>query len=113
MNDRKPFRTNVSEHVVDLVDALPVSRVRTVDYMQQQPRIAGFLEGGFESGDKFVGQVANEPNGIGQDDLSAIGNRKATQRRIQRSEQLIDSLDAGSAKLVEQRRLAGIRVADQ
>jgi hypothetical protein len=53
------------------------------------------------------------PTGIGQDRLVEAGHGEFAHRRIERREQQVLRHDVGAGEPVEQRRLAGIGVADQ
>ena len=80
--------------------------------MQQQVGFARFAQGRTECGDQFVRQVADEADGVGQHHAAA-GQLDAAHGRVQRGEQLVGGVGIGAGQGIEQRRLAGIGVADQ
>ncbi len=58
-------------------------------------------------------QVGDEADGVGEDDARAVRQFDPPQRRIERREQPVVGEDPGAGQRVEQRRLAGVGVADQ
>ena len=58
-------------------------------------------------------QVGDEADRVGQDDRRAVRQAHAPQRRIERGKQHVLGQHAGTGQPVEQRRLAGIGVADE
>ena len=66
-----------------------------------------------ERRDQHGRQVGDEAHGVGQDDLHAARQLHRAQRRVERREQHVGLHHACAGQPVEQRRLAGIGVADQ
>ena len=102
------------EHVVDLRDALGALRIRGVDDVQQQVRLARFLQRRAERRHELVRQVADETRPYRRAPMSSPGaSVQAAHRRVERREQLVGGIRVRRGQPIEQRRLAGIRVADQ
>ncbi len=59
---------DLGEHGVDGRDLLVAIRVRGIDDVQQQVGLAGLGERRPERGDEVVRQIADEPDGVGEDD---------------------------------------------
>ena len=74
---------------------------------------ASFLQRRAKRGDQLVRQVADETDGIGQRGLQAGRQVQPPHRRIECREQLVGGVGAGACQSVEQRRLAGVGVADE
>jgi len=60
-----------------------------------------------------VRQIANKSDGIGQDDLAAIGQAQTTGQGVQSGEQLVGCVGSGASQRIEQGRLPGICIANQ
>ena len=60
------LRADRCQHLVDLRDALAALRVRGIDDVQQQVRLARFLQRRAERRDQFVRQVAHETDRVGE-----------------------------------------------
>jgi len=60
-----------------------------------------------------VRQLADEADGIGGHHRGAPGEHDAPHRRIEGGEQLIGHVGIGAGERAEQRRFAGIGIADQ
>ena len=63
--------------MVDLRDAFGAFRIRSIDDVQQQVRVARFLEGRTEGGHELVRQVPDETDRVGERDVGPA----ATPRR--------------------------------
>ena len=66
-----------------------------------------------ERGDQCVRQPVDEPDRVGDQQVAAIGQRHAPDQRVERHEQRVLGRGAFPRQQVEQRRLAGVGVADQ
>ena len=66
-----------------------------------------------ERRDQLVRQVAHEPDRVGEQREPRIRQLQPAHGRIERREQLIGGVRARAGQAIEQRRLAGVRVADQ
>ncbi len=88
-------------------------RLGGVNHMQQQVGFVHLFERGLEGFDEVVGQLADEPDGIGQQAGLVVGQPELAGGRVERGEQLVVGMDAGLGEGVEQGGLAGIGVADQ
>ncbi len=87
--------------------------MRDVAHMQDHVGLDHLLQRRAEGRDQHGRQVGDEADGIGQDDLGAVRQLDRAQRRIERREQHVGFEHPRPRHAVEQRRLAGIGVADQ
>ena len=100
------------EHLAHRRDlALGIGR-GAVDDVDEVVAAAGHLERALERLDQSVRQVAHEADRVGDQHRLAAGQRQSASRRIERGEQPILDEHAGMGEVVEQRRLAGVGVAD-
>ncbi len=64
-----------------------------VDDVQEQVGVGGLLERGAEGGEEVLGQVADEADGVGDDDLALAAARPAAAQRaragVERGEELV------------------------
>jgi hypothetical protein len=113
-------RADLLQHPLHFLDLLGMVRVGRVHHMQQQVGIDRFLQRGLEGGDQAVRQVADEADRVGKRDrtprrtggASGIRQVQLSGGRVERGEQLVGRIGAGLDQGVEQRRLAGIGIAD-
>ena len=80
--------------------------------MQDQVRVHGLLERRLERLHELVGQLADEPDRVGHQVVAPLVPVRA-RRRIERVEQPLPHAHVGVGERVQQRRLAGVRVAGQ
>jgi hypothetical protein len=109
---RRADRVDLREHLLDrrrhreqllLVD-------RGVDDVENQVGETGFLERRAECVDELVRKLADEADGVGHQVVAPAGPQHA-RGRIERVEQAVANADGSAGERVQQRRLAGIRVA--
>ena len=81
--------------------------------MEEHIRVRELLEGGAERGHELVGQLADEADGVGEDERRSPVPAHDPRGRIQGDEELIGGGEACPAQPVQQRCLAGVGVADQ
>ena len=86
--------------------------MRDVAHVQDEIGLDHLFERGAEGGDQHGRQVGDEADGVGQDDAPAAREPHLAHGRIERREHLVLGEDAGAGDAVEQRRLAGVGVAD-
>src|SRR5688572_3152273 len=112
---------DLGEHLVDFHGLRLACRRRSVDHVQQQVGVHGLLERGAERRYQPMRQVAHESDGVGQHHVARVGLRLvrthfgqpyAPRGRIQGGEQLVGGVGVGVRKRIEQRRLAGVGIAD-
>ena len=84
-----------------------------VDDVQQQIGLHHFLERGAERRDQAVRQAIDEADRVRQQDLRPVGQPHLAQQRIERDEQRVRDERFLPREAVEERRLAGVGVADQ
>jgi hypothetical protein len=81
--------------------------------VQQERRLTCLGQRRLEGRNQLVGQLADEPDRIGDDDRAAAGQHHAPHQRVERREQLVRDVGIGAGQRAEQRRLPGVGVADQ
>ena len=81
--------------------------------MQDQIGFEHLFQRGAEGGDQHGRQVGDEAHRVGQHGLRATRQANGAEGRIERGEQRVLGEHAGAGQRVEQRRLAGIGVADE
>ena len=89
-----------------------VSAMGDVAHVQDQVGADHLLQRGTEGGDQHGRQIGDEADGVGQDDAAAARQADLAHRRVERREHLVLGQHAGAGDPVEQRRLAGVGVAD-
>ena len=94
---------NFREDRIDCINVFLHPNIGCINHVQQQRRLTRLLQSGFKRRDQVVRQMANKAHGIRKHGLADIGNINAAQRRIQRREQLVRSVDLGFRYLVKQR----------
>ena len=77
----------------------------------QQVGVLHLLERGAERARQLLGQIADEPDGVGDHDLALVREAQPAAGRIERREQLVRGEHVALGQRVEQRRLAGVGVA--
>ena len=100
------------EHLAHRVDLAVRVGGAGVDDVHQVVGPCRDLERALEALDQTVRQAADEPDGVGEQHRLTAGQREPTRRRVERGEQPVLDEHARAGQLVEQRRLAGVRVAD-
>ena len=102
--------------VEDRLDRCPVLaevRIGRVDDLEQDVGPVDLLERRPERVDELVGQLVDETDRVGDDRDLAVAELHLARRRVERREQHVLGLrDLAADERVEQRRLAGVRVAD-
>ena len=78
--------------------------------MQDDVGVRHLFQRGTERLHEVVGQLAHEPHGVGQRRPAATRELELARGRVERREQLVGDQGARARQLVEQRRLAGVRV---
>ena len=80
--------------------------------MRQQLRAARLLERGGERVDELVGKLADEADRVGQQ-VRPPAQAQRARGRVERVEKAVAHADLGAGQRVQQRRLAGVGVADE
>ncbi len=88
-------------------------RIGRVDDVEQDIGIVELFERRFEGGDEIFGKVADEADGIGEDDFFEFWEAQTAARRVERGKELIFGIDPGICQDVEKRRFSGVCVADE
>src|SRR6266849_1769666 len=84
-----------------------------VDHVQQQVGVNGFLEGRPEGRDERVRKVADEPDRVGDRDVSGFGQVQPARRGVERREEPILGKRSRVSQGVEKRRLARVGVTHE
>ena len=77
----------VAEDALDRRDLLLVRGIGGVDDVQQQVGLVQLLQRGAERARQVARQIADEPDGVGDDDLALAREAQPPRGRIQRREQ--------------------------
>jgi hypothetical protein len=83
-----------------------------IDDVHEEVGFAGDFERGLECLDESVGQATHEADRVGDEHGLATGKRQPPRCRIECREQPVLDEHAGASELVQQRRLARVRVTD-
>ena len=110
---RHLVRLDLGQHALDRFDVPLAIGIGGVDDVQQQIGLHDFLERGAERGDQAVRQAIDEADRVRQQDLRPAGQPHLAQQRIERDEQRVRDERFLPRQAVEERRLAGVGVADQ
>ena len=106
-----PVGADLGQHGAHGVDlALRVGGAG-VDDVDEQVGLGDHLERALERLDQPVGQLADEADRVGQEHGLAAGQREAAGGGVERGEEPVLDEHAGVGEPVEQRALAGVRVA--
>lgn len=97
-------------HVFNLLPAVPGG---SIDDVQQHIGLHGFFQGGGKGGNQFVRQIADESDGIGQDNAACGTDVQPPHRRVESGEKLVFRIYARLGQPVEQAGFADIGIADQ
>ena len=103
----------LAQHRVDVALLGLGILMRDVADMQDDVRLQHLFQRGAERGDELRRQVGDEADRVRQHRLAAMRQGQRAQGRIERREQHVGGLHVGAGQAVEQRRLAGVGVADQ
>ena len=103
--------TDLAEHPAHGIDLLVGIQRRGVDDVDEQVGFGRHLERRLERLDELVGQLADEPDGVGEQHRLATGEVEAPGRGVERCEQPVLHQHTGIGEVVEQGRLAGVGVA--
>ena len=100
------------QHAADRLDAAFAVGRRGVDDVEEQRRVGQLLEGGAEGGDQIGRQVADEPDGVGDDDLALAREAQAARGGVEGREHLVGDVHLGAGERPQQGALARVGVAD-
>ena len=81
--------------------------------MEHQVGLGRFLERRAKGGDQRVRQPIDEADGVRHQQLAAVWQPQLTHQRVERHEQGVRGVSVRAGQHVEQRRLAGVGVADE
>ncbi len=86
--------------------------VRQVGDVEKQVGVDGFFESGAERCHQVVGQIADEPDGIAEQDGVVVGDLPLAGAGVEGGEQLVGHVDVGVGEGVEQAAFSGVGIAD-
>src|SRR3954453_7201558 len=111
---RPVARADLVEHALHRAQHLDhlVLVDRRVDDMDDEVGEPGLLERRAERVDELVGELADEPDGVG-DEVGPPVEAHRARVRVERVEEAVADDHLGAGQRVEQRRLAGVRVAGE
>ena len=72
-HNRNAFQTKLLEDPLYTLNLMKTSRVADVNDVEKKVRIFQFFQGGSKGGDQFLRELADESDGISNDDLSFLG----------------------------------------
>ena len=87
-------------------------RVRDIGDVDEKVRVGELLERRAERRDQRRRQLVHEPDRVRQEDRRATGQGRAPGGRVERRERLVRDEHVGACEGVHERRLPGVRVAD-
>ncbi len=100
------------QDLVDRIELLLGVGMADVEDVEEEIGVDGFFEGGLEAGDEVVGQIADEADGVAEQDLDAAVELPGAGFGVEGGEELVVGVSAGGGEGVEERALAGVGVAD-
>ena len=111
---RRLPRPGLGQHGVDRLEhrVQLVLGHRRVGHVHDQVGAERLLERRRERLDELVRQLADEPDGVGQQ-VGAPADLERARGRVERVEEALAHAHVGARERVQQRRLAGVRVAGQ
>ena len=104
--------TDLCQHVAHSIELAERIGGAGIDDVHEVVGERGDLERALEGLDQSVRQVAHEPDRVGEQHRLAARQRQSTRGGVERGEQAVLDQHAGVGEQVQQRRLAGVRVAD-
>ena len=109
---RDARKRELGQELLGGLDVLGLGRIGRVDDVEQEVGVGGFFERGPERGEQVLRQIADESDGVGDDDLALFGKSKPPRACVERGKELVLGEHVGIGERVEQRALAGVGVAD-
>jgi len=112
-HEGRAFRSpDFGEDAMDGADLFLGVGMADVDDMEEEIGFDDFLEGGLEGFDEAVGKLADESDGVAEEDVLVGGEAEATGGGIESGEEFILGEHGGAGEGVKEGGLAGIGVAD-
>ena len=84
-----------------------------IDHVQQEVSVHGLLERGVEGGHEMVRKSLEEPDRVREQHGAAVAKSPLSRARVERREEHVGSELVRTCEAVEQRGLAGVRVAHE
>src|SRR5579883_3100876 len=114
-NAARPLRIDpeLGENLLDVLALRFAVRMSDVANMENDIGLDHFLERRLEGGNEHGRQIRDEADRIGENDFAAARQPQSAQGRIERRKQHVFGTHLGLGEPIEERRLAGIRVADE
>ena len=110
---RCALRAELDDQLVDDAGLLLPLGIRQVDDVQQHVGVGQLLERGLEGLDEMRGQLADEADRVGEQDLRRLVDLETARRGVERVEQAVVRRDVRAGKAVEQGGLARVGIADE
>ena len=88
-SDRLLVQPELEQHLIHDEPLLLPQRVARVDDVQQQIRVARLLERGAERRDEMVRQLADEPDGVGEQHVRVLAEIDLARQRVERREEAV------------------------
>ena len=109
---RRRVDAEIGQHRLDVAPLRLGLGMADVAHVQDEVGLHHLLQRGAEGRDQRGRQVGDEADRVGQDDAPAARQLHLAHGRIERREHLVLGDHGGAGEAVEQRRLAGVGVAD-
>ena len=117
LDERRAFaladRAQLAQHGFDIGALLFGLGMGDVAHMHDQVGLDHLFQGRAEGRDQVGRQIGDEAHRVGDHAALAVGQLDRAHGGIERGEQQVLGHHAGARKAIEQRRLAGVGVADQ
>ena len=110
-NHRLSRHAKLREGLIDRLHLRVYLRACAVHHMQDEIRVAGFLQGALKSLHQMVGKLSDEADRVRKQQLLAAGKLHAPGGGIERGEKLILRQNVRPGQGVEKRGLSRVRIA--
>ena len=100
------------EDIIDGFDLLLGAGMARIDNMEEEVSLDDFFEGGLESFNQAMRQLANKTDGIGKQDILVRGQPQTTGGGVERGEKLVFGEHTGTRESIEQGGFARVRITD-
>ncbi len=100
--------SELSQKFLRRADVIVVHGIARVDDVQDQIGVRDLLEGGAERREEVLGQIADEADGVRDDDLPLFWKAKPSRARVEGREELVFREAVRPGERVEQRALPAL-----
>ena len=112
-NRRYLRRADFRQHRINDMDLLLVERIREIHEVDQQIGAAHLLKGALEGFHQSMRNLVDEPDGVHQHHLVAVGQTERAGGGVQRGEKLVLDEHPGPGQCIHQGRFARVGVTHQ